>query len=109
MKTFTILGFEINFNLSIERVKILTFDIPGFADDTCVSHHDYPWDEINNEQTETEVPWHIAYYKGGTKFKIELPRCKRAEKVFLTPMYSIINGKKTRIMENRIIKVNCYF
>jgi hypothetical protein len=99
MKTYRILGIEINFSFSIRRVKRLTFDLPDWADDTCITTSD-----VNNNK----IPHKIKYYKGSTRYYIDLPKCIDAQEVSLTPMYGIVNNDRVR-MTNRKIVVDIYY
>lgn len=96
MKRIKFLGIEIEYFFSFSRVKRLTFDLPDWADDTCVSAINMFGDEI---------PPTIKYYKGSNVFYIDLPKCKTAKMVSLSPMYDKVN--KCR-MKNRKIVVDIY-
>lgn len=94
MKKIRFLGLQVDFHLSIRRVKRLQFDLPDWADDTCITTYDVD---------DKPIPHKIKYYKGSTRFYIDLPKCKDAVKVFLTPLYSIVDGKRVRSTDRKII------
>ena len=96
-KTLNILGYKLNitFFFSIYHVKKLTFNLPDWADDTCITYHD------------AIKGYRIKYYKGSTVFYIDLPKCKKADLVFLTPITGIVYGKRIQ-MTNRIITIDIY-
>lgn len=98
MKSFTIFGFKIEFFFSIRRVKRLTFDLPDWADDTCISKIDNDCNTISPR---------IKYYKGSKVFYIDLPKCKDAILVSLTPLNGIVDGKRQQ-MTNRKITIDIF-
>lgn len=94
MKTFKILGFDVRLFFSVRRVKRLTFDLPDWADDTCITTTDVD---------DKPMPHKIKYYKGSTRYYIDLPKCSDAVKVSLTPLYGIVNGVRSRMTDRKIV------
>ena len=94
MKTFKILGFDVRLFFSVRRVKRLTFDLPDWADDTCITTTDVDGKPI---------PHKIKYYKGSERYYIDLPKCSDAVKVSLTPLYGIVNGVRSRMTDRKIV------
>jgi len=94
MKTIKIGNIVMNiaFNVDIFRRKRLTFDLPAWADDTCVTHLDTP-DNV----------YKIKYYKCSKRFYIDLPKCKRARLVSLTPLNSIKDGILQHNTDRKIV------
>ena len=96
MKTIKFFGIQIDWSFAFWRVKRLTFDLPDWADDTCVTTSDVDGNQIQPT---------IKYYKGSTRYYIDLPKCKKANDVFITPMYDRKNNCR---MSNRKIIVDVY-
>jgi hypothetical protein len=94
MKTFRFFGFEVRFFFSLMRFRTLTFDLPEWADDVCITTCDI---------YDNDIPHTIKYYKGFHRFDIELPMCTDAKAVSITPKYSIIDGKRSRTPDRKII------
>jgi hypothetical protein len=98
MKAFRFLNLHIDWHIAIFRIKRLTFNIPNWADDVCVTTTD-----VNNN----DISPKIKYYKCSTRFYIDLPKCKKANVIFLTPMYVInggyFNGRRQRTMNRKIV------
>lgn len=71
MKTIRILGFskrtaiQIDWSFTFWRIKRLTFSIPDWADDTCVT---------TTDKDDNNIPPIIKYYKGSTRYYIPLPK-----------------------------------
>ena len=99
MKRFRILGFDVRFFFSLRRIKRLTFDLPDWADDTCITTLDTYYNPISHK---------IKYYKGGTPYYIDLPKCNDAEVVSLVPMVKKVSGERVA-MTNRKIVVDVFF
>ncbi len=95
MKTLKIFGFHIVYYFNLYNVKKLTFDLPDWADDT----------HVTNENPSNE--WKIKYYKCSTTYYIDLPKCKKATVLSLTPLTDVVDGKRTA-MTNRKIVVEIY-
>lgn len=91
MKTFRILGFDVRLFFSVRRVKRLTFDLPDWADDTCIT------------TTDVDDTHKIKYYKGSTRYYIDLPKCSDAVKVSLTPLTGIVDGKRVAMTDRKIV------
>ena len=84
---------ELTFHFKVERVKRVTYEIPSWADDTCVTNYGTP-----------DGKYKISYYHGCDNSYINLPDCKRAEEVYLTPM----RNKQGRI-RHRIIVIDLFY
>jgi hypothetical protein len=83
-------------NIKFKRKKRLTYNIPDWADDVCVSR----WDKNG-----IQVPWYIKYYKGSTRYTINIPSCKKVNTISLTPLY---NKNRTGYSINRKIIIDIY-
>ncbi len=94
MKTFRIFGLDITLLFSVKPVKRLIFDLPDWADDTCITNKD-----VNG----ASIPHKIKYYRGSTSYYIDLPKCKDAKCVSITPMYFIDNHKKVDTKNRKIV------
>ena len=99
MKTFRILGFDVRLFFSVRRVKRLTFDLPDWADDTCITTTDVD---------DKPIPHTIKYYKGSTRYCIALPKCSDAVKVSLVPLTGIVDGKRVAMTDRKIV-VDVFF
>jgi hypothetical protein len=94
MKTFRILGFDVRVFFSVRRVKRLTFDLPDWADDTCITTTDLD---------DKPIPHKIKYYKGSIRYYIDLPKCSDAVKVNLVPLTGIVDGKRVAMTDRKIV------
>ena len=94
MKTFRIFGLDIRLFFSVRRVKRLTFDLPDWADDTCITTTGLDCKPI---------PHKIKFYKGNVRHYIDLPKCKDASIVSLTPLYGIVDGVRARNTNRKIV------
>ena len=97
MKTLKIKIFNlvIILSLNIFRTKQLTFSLPDNADDVCVTHFD----------TKDNV-YKVKYYRsltGSVTQYIDLPKCKRAKMISLTPMYCYCDGTKHYCNNRKIV------
>lgn len=99
MKAFRILGFDVRLSFSVRRVKRLTFDLPDWADDVCVT---------TNDVDGNTIPHKIKYYKVATRYYIDLPKCKEVSVVSITPLSDIVDGVRSK-MTNRKIVVDVFF
>lgn len=77
MKLYMTLGFEVKTSSSLRKVERLTFNLPCWADDT----------DIISEIKEGNTIFKIRYWRGRDDFYIDLPKCNKACKVSLTPLY----------------------
>jgi len=94
-KTIKILNLVLVLGLSMYRTKQITFDLPDDADDVSVTHFD----------TKDNV-YKVKYYRsltGSVTQYIDLPKCKRAGMISLTPMYYIYDGTKQRNYNRKIV------
>lgn len=113
MKTFRILGHEINLSFSIERVKTVTVNLPDEADDVHVRDGKTGFKIFDDEWSDgtPDGKPKLCYYSSlalGVHY-VDLPeKTKYAKKVYLTPRTQIIDNKKV-YSKNRICVVNCYF
>jgi hypothetical protein len=94
MKTFRILGFDVRLFISVRSFKRLTFDLPDWADDTCITTRD---------ADDKPMPHKIKYYKGSTRYYIDLPKCSDAVKVSLVPLTGIVDGKRVAMTNRKIV------
>jgi hypothetical protein len=99
MRTFKFWGIQIDFLFIIWRVKRLTFDLPDWADDITIIFMNY-----HNELIQPR----IKYHKGSKGFYeakyIDLPKCKTAKQIYVTPKYDSDLNQTT----NRKIVVDIY-
>jgi len=102
MKTFRKFGIQIDFSLSIRRVKRMTFSIPDWADDAHLRQGRPMEDGWGTPDGKTK----ICYFKGGKAFYIDVPDCKEAVEVFVTPMK---NRATLAYNTNRVVIVDLYF
>jgi hypothetical protein len=84
-------NLQISFYFSIKRVKRISFDIPYWAKDVGVYKNTC-----------------IRYFKGFTPYYIEIPRCKKAECIFVDKMYIVENRKKL-YNKNRQIVLDVFY
>jgi len=104
MRTIQIFNIVImiQFMFDIFRTKRLTFDLPDSADDVSVMLADVHPQATNKHR----YLWRVRYFQGVTGAKaqyIDLPKCRRANMISLTPMYVIYDGTKTRTTNRNII------
>lgn len=100
MKTFRLLGREIKWHFSIKSVKRIAVSIPEWANDAHLRQ--------GNTDTDWSTPdgkTKVCYYKGSKVYFIDIPECKRAEEVYVTPMYK---KDKSGYNPNRVVIVDLY-
>ena len=111
MKNLKFFGIEIEYSFSLRFTKRLTFNLPDWADDVCLTCFEVDETSIKFPSNTTEYPfsfkkgWKIKYYKGSTLYLIDLPKCKNAKKLFITPR---INKESMEYNKKRIIIVKIY-
>jgi hypothetical protein len=97
MKTITIKIFNlvIILGLNIFRTKQLTYYIPDNADDVSVTLLNSP-----------DKTYKVRYFQSGTgagaQF-IDLPKCRQAKQISLTPMYCYCDGTKHYCNNRKIV------
>lgn len=102
MKTIKFLGLQVDFLLSVKRVKRVVFDLPDWADDAHLRQGAIgDWGTPDGKTK-------VCYFKGSKAFYIDVPDCKKSKQVSLTPMRGIVNGKLASLTGRRLV-VDLYF
>ena len=101
MKTIRLFHrWELKFHFSIERVKRIEISVPDWADDLHLNHGGTgDWGTSDGKEK-------VVYYKGCTRYELDIPTCKRSVEVSYTPL----RIPKTReYSTNRKIIIDLYF
>lgn len=95
--------FEVKYHFSIQRVKRIEISIPDWADDAHLRHgrKDGGKDQEYNTSDGLDK---VVYYKGSTRFEIDIPECKRSVEVSCTPYKT-----KGVYNKNRKVVIDLYF
>lgn len=80
---------QINFHLSIFKIKRVSISIPDWADDVHVTYENK-----------------IKYYKGCDSFFIDLPKCRKSKEISITPHY---DRHKNSYNTDRKVVVDLFF
>ena len=106
MKTIRFLGIEIKCHFKINRVKRISVDIPDRAKDASVQSYILKGNNLLSDPIYLDNP-RISYWNS-KKVKMEyidLPKCKRAEEISVSPLRDRVNGGYHK---NRKIVIDLY-
>lgn len=105
--------WEIEYHLSIKKVKRIDIPIPDWGDDAHLRHglHDGGIDQESWSRT-PDGEDKVVYYKGCTPIYVDIPKCKRSVEVSCSPLYDkekIKAGISPAYSSNRKIVIDLYF